>query len=237
MNKLHLEETLADAVLNRPQEFFIGDKRYELHSPTLGMSILIDRLMKGLDIHQTALIENPGLESLRLCSISKDTVCSILSIYALHDYDKLCDSKGRRGIEEELKKLSTEELASLFLFVLTAPNAETLISLSGLVKEQERQAKIAKYKNKDGHTQTFGGKTLYGILIDTACAKYGWTKEYVVWGIDLISLRMMLADAISSVYLSDEEIKAIGVKNPSGKIINIATQEDVDRIKNSYNWD
>lgn len=237
METSQLEETLADAVLNRPQEFFIGEKRYELHSPTLGMSILIDRLIKVLDINANSLTKNSGFESLKICIENKETVCSILAIYSLFEFEKIIDSRCRREREEELKSLEIDELAKLFLYVLTSPKAETLISQSGIIKEQQAQAKIAKIKNKDGHSQTFGGKTLYGILIDTACAKYGWTKEYVVWGIDLISLRMMLADAVNSVYLSDDEIKKLGISHSGEKVIMISTQEDVDRIKKSYSWD
>lgn len=29
----------------------------------------------------------------------------------------------------------------------------------------------------------FGGKSIWGALIDAACERYGWTFDYVVWGI------------------------------------------------------
>lgn len=230
----NFEETLADAVLNRPQEFFIGQKRYELHSPTLGMSILIERLMKQLDYNRDVLMKQPNFEALKICSLEKEKVCGILAIYTLRDFDKIINSAIRKEREKELSQLKTEELAELFILILTAVNAETLISLSGLIKDQQTQAKIAKYKNKEGHTQTFGGKTLYGILIDTACAKYGWTKEYVVWGIDLLSLRMMLADSINSVYLSDDEMKNLKITSTSSQKFGM-TKEDIDKLK-AMDW-
>lgn len=81
---------------------------------------------------------------------------------------------------------------------------------------------------------SFCGKTIYGTLIDAACAKYGWTKEYVVWGIDLLSLRMMLADAINTVYLSDEDMKALSISNTKHEVYGM-TQDDINRLK-AMDW-
>ena len=40
----------------------------------------------------------------------------------------------------------------------------------------------------------FGGKTIWGTLIDAACERYGWTFDYVVWGISYNNLTLMLKD-------------------------------------------
>lgn len=232
----NLNETLADAVMDLPREFFINDKRFELWSPTLGMTILIDRHLSTLELNEKALKDNPGFEALRLCSIEKEKVCAILAIYTMREYSDLMDSRKRKEREKEFMSLSADELAKLFLWVLTEVKAETLISLTELRKEQETQAKIAQYKNKEGHNVSFGGKTVFGILIDTACAKYGWTKQYVVWEIDLISLRMMLADAITSIYLSEDEMKVLKINTEREAKLMIRTQADLDKIKNSMDW-
>lgn len=34
-------------------------------------------------------------------------------------------------------------------------------------------------------------------MLSEACAKYGWTLEYVLWGISYLNLNMMFADSIS----------------------------------------
>lgn len=130
--------------------------------------------------------------------------------------------------------LSYEELATLALCVLSEPKAESLISSFGIAEEQKEMSRITRYKNKDGHSMIFGGKTMYGSLIDAACSKYGWTKEYVVWGIDLISLRMMLADSVNSVYLSDEDMKGLNVSNTKHEVYGM-TQEDINRLK-AMDW-
>ena len=118
----------------------------------------------------------------------------------------------------------------MLLIALSEPKAETLISLSGIATEQKEQARIAQHKNRDGHTLTFGGKTIYGTLIEAACSKYGWAKEYVVWGIDLVSLRMMLADSINSIYLSDEDMKALNMVTKSEDVFGMS-RDDFAKLK------
>ncbi len=210
--KDNLNETLADAVMNRPREFFIDHQRYCLWPLTLGMSLIIERHLAALGIDDDVLAEDPAMEAMRLVSGKRAEVCYILAIFSLRKYSELSNTltiTQRANAFES--KLSDEELAQLLLIALSEPKAETLVSLSGIANEQKEQARIACHKNRDGHTLTFGGKTIYGTLIDAACSKYGWTKEYVVWGIDLVSLRMMLADTVNSVYLSDEEMKAVRI--------------------------
>lgn len=90
------------------------------------------------------------------------------------------------------------------------------------------------FKSRHGHNKTFGGKTIYGLLIDAACKNYGWTKEYAVWGIDVISLRLMLADSINSVYLSDEDLKHLHI--PSGDVLDAGNAENTAEIL-AMNWD
>lgn len=229
------QEALADAVLDLPREFFIGEKRYNLYSPTLGVTILVEKRLNSLGIDEESMKKNRSFEALRICSTKKDEVCSILALHTIRDFKEIADSDFRKKRERELKDLETDELAKLLLLILSDFNAETLISLSGLQNEQIRQSQIAKYKNKKGNTITFGGKTIYGMLLETACAKYGWTKEYVVWGIDLISLKMMLADSINSVYISDEEMKALHINSSSNQKVEM-TNEAIEKIKKQYDW-
>ena len=88
----------------------------------------------------------------------------------------------------------------------------------------------------DKNNLTFGGKTVYGSLIDAACERYGWTKDYVVWGIDYTSLRLMLADKVNSVYCSEDEMKKLpaSVRNTNEEVIK-PTKENMERIM-SMDW-
>lgn len=229
-NKPSLDEALSDSVLDLPREFFIGEDRYVIWNPTLGVSILAERRLANININQAALSKNPGLEALRLVSMEKEKICELISLHTFRDFADLSNSNRLSERSNIFHQLNKKELAELFLLVLSFPNASTLIQESGLANEQERQAEIAKYKNKDGHSVTFGGKTIYGMLIDAACNRYGWNKEYVVWGIDLVSLRMMLADSINSVYLNDDEMKALNINSTSNQKFGM-TKEDIEKLK------
>lgn len=212
LTKETLNEALADAVMDRPREFFIDNRRFCLWSPSLGMSMMIERKISILGIDSELLLKNLSMECLILIESKRSVVCDILAIYSYRYFQDLSDTTKLKERSDYFNKhLSNDDLAELFLIVLSEPRIETLLSLSGIADEQNEQSRIAQIKNKEGHSRSFGGKTIYGLLIDAACKAYGWTKEYVVWGIDLVSLRMMLADSVNSVFLSDEEAKQCGI--------------------------
>ena len=226
LTKDNLNETLADAVMDRPREFYIRNieirflshrfilwsRRFQLWSPSLGMSMMLERLISNLGIDSMTLANNYSMAVMGMTDEIRKKICDILSIHSFRRFSDLSNKRklDRRSVYFK-KHLSDEELIQLLLIVLSEPRIETILSLSGIADEQKDQSRIAQIKNKDGHNRSFGGKTIYGLLIDAACKAYGWTKEYVVWGIDLISLRLMLADSVNSVYLSDEEAKQFGI--------------------------
>lgn len=231
-----LNEALADAVMDRPREFFIDGKRYCLWSPTLGVSLMLGRHLESIGVDSELMSSNPSMEILRLVHERRDGVCYILAILSFRSFIELSNSailKRRANLYS--KKLSDEDLGRLALIGFGSIDAGQLIRLSGLEKERQEQSRISEHKNKDGHTQVFGGRTMYGALLDAACRAYGWTKEYAVWGIDLTSLRMMLADKIDSVYLSDDDMKQLGIHSTHGQKYGM-TPEDIAKLK-AMDWE
>ena len=234
LTKDNLNETLADAVMDRPREFFIGERRFCLWSPSLGMSMMIERHISELDIDKIIISANPSMEAIRLATEKRKEICDILAIHSFRSFKDLSNSlRLKKRSDYFSDHLTEDEIAQLILIVLSEPRIETLISLSGIAEDQKEQSRIVSIKNKDGHNRTFGGKTIYGSLIDTACKAYGWTKHYVVWGIDLISLRMMLADSINSIYLSDEDMKQCGVVVSEKDRIGMS-KDDFAKLKEEF---
>lgn len=232
--KDNLNETLADAVMDRPREFFIDKRRFCLWSPTLGMSMMLERHISQLGIDFSVLSRNQSMEALRLAVEKRSEVSTILAIHSFRLFSELSNSNKLKERSDYFSAhLTDEELAQLLLLALSEPRAENLFLLSGISEDQKEQSRIATFKNKDGHNRTFGGKTIYGSLIDAACRAYGWTKEYVVWGIDLISLRMMLADSINSIYLSDEDMKQCGVVASDKDRIGMS-KDDFAKLKEEF---
>ena len=217
--------------MDRPREFFIGNKRFCLWSPSLGMSIMLGRHISALGIDDDMLARNPSIEALRLVKDKRDELCYILAIHSYRTFYELGNSRTlQRRAKIFSSNLTDEEIARFFLVILGEPTPETIMSLTGITEDRKEVARISEYKSNDSHTKTFGGKTEFGALLDAACAKYGWTKDYVVWGIDLLSLRLMLADSINTIYLSEEDMKSLNIAANSEDEIGM-TKEDFDKLK------
>lgn len=234
--KENLNEALADAVMDRPREFFINDKRFSLWSPTLGMSLMLSRHFEELGIDESILKKNPSMEALRLASTEKDKVCTILSIYSFRTFHDLSNSKKiSRRANFFKQQLDAMELSQLLLLILSEPKVETLISLSGIEDEKTTQSKIAKIKQDKTNTLLFGGRTIYGSLISPAMSSLHISFHDVVWGISLVNLRLLLADTMSSVFLSDEEAKSLGSSNEKKEKYGMS-QADFESLR-QMNWD
>lgn len=210
-NKERIEMDIADAIMERPVGFNIGNRYFYIYPPTLGMTYLLARLFRKLDANRQIVATNPYMEAIRLCKVRKDIVCRILSYQT---FNKKKDIFNNTKIAERAdffyKNLDLEELATLLVLILTSDNLEVYTSHLGIDKEREERKRITDIK-KDNGGITFGGNSVYGTLIDFACQRYGWTMDYVVWGISHTNLRMLMADAITTVYLNAEEKKQLNI--------------------------
>lgn len=61
-----------------------------------------------------------------------------------------------------------------------------------------------------------GGRSLWGSFLDAACERYKWTFDYVMWEISYVNLMMMLSDAVSIDYDTDNNTSK-GKKTTSRK--------------------
>lgn len=199
---------ISDAIMEMPYEFHIADNQFFLYPVTLGKMYLLSRLTSSLEINKDLISINPYMEALRLCNSKKEVICKILTYHTFNKREELFNS---HTIGERQKffndNLSIEELAQLFIIVLSKDNVDQFIKHFKIDIDKKYQEKIYKIKKKNSNTITFGGNSIYGTLIDIACERYGWTMDYVVWGISYINLVMLLNDYVTSTYLSKEEMK------------------------------
>lgn len=234
--KVNIDEEILEALMERPYGFTINDKRYYLYPVTLGKSILLSRLMRELDIDAELLAKNPSLEALRVVSAHRDVAILIIAYCTAKDKQEVFDNAIIEKYQSFFSEnLSDEEIAQLLLIIYQYDKTASFIRYLGLDRDQKEQAKISKMKNKNGNTIMFGGKSIYGSLISVACEKYGWTLDYVVWGISLVNLRMMLADSVNSIYLSDDEKKSARL-TAGQEIVNMDNPDNWAKIK-SMKWD
>ena len=118
----NLNETLADAVMDRPREFFIDNRRFCLWSPTLGMTMMLERHLAAVGIDSLLMAQNHSVEALRLASAKKKEVCDILAILSFRRFSHLTDTRrlSKRSVFFA-KHLKYEELEQLILIAHSAP--------------------------------------------------------------------------------------------------------------------
>lgn len=214
-----------------PIGFTVGNKHFCLYPPTLGKIYLTSQTINLLQIDTELLRLNPILETMRIAKDKKDIVCRLIAYHTLKTQKELTNS---RIVDERTgmlaKSLDNEDAATLLLSILKENNSiEDTIHLLGLDKEAERMAKINQAKDNKG-SFVFGGKTVWGTLIDAACERYGWTFDYTVWGISYSNLSLMLKDKITSIYLSDEERKKAHIPAANEKVFDGNNREDIMRM-------
>ena len=207
----HIEMNIADSIIERPIGFSVGRRRFFIYPTTLGKTYLLARLFKSLDANDKIIAANPYLEALRLCSEKKEIVCRILSYNTFNCKEDILDN-AKVDYRAKLfsNKLDDKELSTLFVLVLSGDNTEEYVKYFGIDKERQERKRIADIK-KDNSSISFGGNSTYGTMIDFACQRYGWTMDYVVWGISYTNLKMLMADAITTIYLSAEERKQLHI--------------------------
>ena len=175
----------------------------------MGKVYLLQRQIENLEININLLTLNPSVEAVRLVKEKKDVCLTIIAYHTCKEKKELF-SKQTITMRKNLfaKELSDEELATLMIMVLTSDKTKQFIKYFGIDKEQERMRKVMAVKETKNNI-SFGGKSMYGAMIDAACERYGWSLDYVMWGISFTNLKMLLADKPSSIYVSDDELKKL----------------------------
>lgn len=201
---------LADAIIERPQGFQIGHRQFYLYPVSLGKMYLLARLVDSLEVKKENLKVNPFLEALRLVREKRDVVCRLIAYHTCRTKEEVFNNVLIKQRTNLLAKESDSDLTTVLIMVLQSEKTSVYIKKLGIDKEQERLHKVMKVKDTK-NVLSFGGQSIYGTLIDAACDRYGWSYDYVVWGISYTSLRLMLADCIKTITLSDKERKKVHV--------------------------
>ena len=231
---------IEDAFIEKPHRFTIetdgkGDRHFYLFPVTLGKKYLLNRHIDNLGIDFDTLTTNPYVEALRLATTQKEKCCRLLTY---HTFRKKRDIFDYAQVEERVKffveHLSSEELASIIIVILTTDNVEVFKKHLGITKENERMKKVLEVKDRAAKSKnnfSFGGKSIYGALVDTACERYGWSYDYVLWGISLTNLQLMLADRVNDIFLSDDEKKKVGGSLlQGGESINADDKANMEKV-------
>ena len=190
-------------------------------------------MLKALDVDSEIMEANAAIECLRLVETKRKDVCRYIAYCTCKTKEELFNEqliKKRTNFLD--RRAKAEDLSSIFLLLLSRDNVKELIEYLGIDKEKERLQKVQRAKESK-NSFTFGGVSIYGQLIDQACERYGWTYDYVLWGISYANLQLLLADSVKSIYLTDAERKKVHLAPDRRKqdVINADDPANIERIK------
>lgn len=228
-NNSIIDSRVIDAILERPICFRVGRKNFFIYPATLGKTYVIANIIEKLKVNNLYLTLDIHAEMLRLCAEQRDLVCLLISYYT---FDQKKDILNNRKVNSRKKyffdKLDNEELATILSLIFTLDDFEYIKQRTGIAKEEERRKKIHEIKSSKTYSITVGGASVYGAIIDIACQRYGWTMNYVLWGISRVNLEALLSDSISNIPLTEEESKSMNM--PCGDIIDADDPSNRNRI-------
>lgn len=227
-DKRRIEKMMEDSIMEMPIGFEVGGVDLFLYPVTLGRAYLISREREGMADN---LIEAFAAASHETRENYRRSICRIVAIQTLRTKEEIFNSSIlNERIEFLYSNADDRGLFSLYDIIMASmEDSKAFITYSGLNYDKQQLSKIAKEKASDGNI-SFGARTPYGSFIAPACEKFGWSMEYVVWGISLTNLEMLLADAATSVYLSKDERKKLKISTDR-TIIDAGDPANRERIK------
>lgn len=221
---------VIDAVLEKPIIFKLDGRFFSLYPPSLGVVLLASEIQKDVAIDETLLKYNESVAYLELVRTNRNKLLRLLALYSFKDRRCANDEEMVQARIKEFEKLEDSPLITLFVGVLQWNGREAkFIEHFGMDKEREERKKIQDYKKKNNKGGvTYGGLSMWGNLLDMAAERYGWTYDYIMWGISALNLNMMLGDSITSIYLTDEEANDLHLHQNT---INADDPKNADMIR------
>lgn len=223
-----MNDKIIDILTERPNKFTLNGKFYYLYPPTMGIMLLQSRIMPNLSLSGK---DNATLEILRLIKRDRTAVCRVIALRACSSKKEALDALLLSRRAAAISRASDKEIATLFILCID-DDAEVIRAYkkeTGIDRENKYYEKACRAQ-KGGGSYTFFGKTLYGSFISHFCEKYGWTLDYLLWGISYSNLCLLAADEVRSVYLSDEERKQAHIPQDR-EVINADDPDNYERIK------
>ena len=202
---------VTNAILEMPTYYQVSGHDFYLYPPSLGVTMLMAEAMKRYKFDE-AIASGSIIGLYKLFREQKEVITHIL---ALCSFENRKDATKQNLVQERIKELKGIDANDGVALVMHALNYnadyDEFVKHFGIDEEYKQRKKVYKIKEENSSGMTFGGLSIWGSLLDAACERYGWTKDYVMWGISYLNLNMMMADAITSVFLTEDEEKELGM--------------------------
>ena len=230
-----IDYDIADVIIERPQEFKIGRKCFKLYPVTLAKLFLLKRQIDGLSINAAILEINPYMEAIRVVKENRDVCCHILAYHtAPNTYKDIYDTKAITIRKNYFSRnLNDEDMASMMIIVLTSDKYDEIVKHFGLDKEHERLQKVMEVKQKgDKNNLTFNGLSLFGTFIGRL-KEMGYSDNEILFEKGYTFLRLMLADKVVNVLLTDEERQQL-YETSGGSLMDAGDPNSADKIRGYF---
>ena len=225
---------ISDVMIERPISFSIKRKHFSVYPATLGKNQLTARLVETIGLMKAIEKKDAGLAAFEAASTHRNECLRLIAYSTLPGADCLDENKVCKRLHE-LRSIETADIASLLLIILPQDKTERIEKQFYMDKEHDRLAQVMKVKKQDRNSLSFGGRSVWGTLIDAACERYGWSYQYVLWGISYANLQLLFADQIRQVFLTDEERKQVHVSNDS-VIIDADNTASLNEFIKTQSW-
>ena len=235
--KKEIEQYLADTIMERPYGFTVGETHYCLYPVTLGKMYVIQRHIENLSINSQGLQTDLSLEALRLVKENREECLHIIYFHICRTKEEVFDTKRLLNTVDMFNtEMSDEDIAALMIIVLSSDRTEMFIKHLGIDKEQADMKKVMDVKQKsDKNNFTFGGVSIYGSFIHPLI-ELGMSWDEILWERSYTNLRLLLADKVNSIYVTDEERKKINISRDRHRVDG-DDREALIRAIRSQSWD
>lgn len=191
-------------------------------------------LVRLLEINNEQLAINPNAELLRVFAEQNDICMRLIAINTFKGDGCLDNVEVEKRIAMLRRKLHVDDAITLLTRVLAVTSTQDIqdnLGITGELKDMRR----AQEAKKDSSTMTFCGKSVWGSMVDVLAEKYGWTLDYILWGISLANVQMLLSDSVKTVYLTDDERRDAGIID-NVHILDGNDPKVWEKLKN-FHWD
>ena len=212
-----IEEYLADIITQKPYAFHAGRKLFRLYPVTLAKKLVLRPYIDDLAIDMEKLRRRPDVEAMRVVRERKNTCCELLAIHSTpNTYKDLFNLQSRAERRNILMSMQDADLAAHLINVLMLDKTAAVMEYLGIDMEHERMAKVFEVKRKHNKNSIdFGGRSLFGSFIGQL-KEMGYTENEILFELGYSYLQLVLADKVTSVYLSDDELEEL----PSLAVVN-----------------
>lgn len=232
----HSAMDFSDMIIEKPMAFCVGDWVYNLYPPTLGKTLIMARIVERIGVSAVMASINPYFEAMRVSKCHTEDVCMVISYSTFDKRSEVMDEELVTARAKSFaKKLTVEDIAKLLLMSQRFMDVSRHMAFLGLDIEQQERTRIMIAKSENQGCVSFGGRSVLGALVVPACEKLNLTPSQVMWGISYPLLKMLMADSISDIYLSEDERKRLRVSTDG---VNVdMDSEDAWQYINNTKWD